>query len=890
MSDEELNRQTPEQTGQDSTPHDSEDVDVELPNDSSFFENDSSVHEHATQFSALDDPSGDDDDDLDFLEAEPTGASSPIALLGEYLLLEPIGAGGMGQVYKAEHRTMNRQVALKVLSEQISGRRDILEQFYSEIRAVAQLMHPNIVTAFDAGSDDDGEKQTHYLVMELVNGEVLSKQVREHGSLSSSEAVNVLEQSAAALSYAHSMGIVHRDIKPSNMMLSRDGKLKILDFGLAMVSKGVARQNQQNMFLGTPEYMSPEQIENADQVDGRSDLYSLGATLFYLLTGRAMFAGKKMQVATAQLRQKPPALTMARPDIDLRLDAVFQKLVAKAPEDRYESADALLEDLQQMNLASRAAVLGPFRKGGARLTDDNPTSVALSRSTLAKKSRIVAIDLGMLVSTSAYYDSNVGPQIIPQGEGNAQHLRNMVYSHEGKIAIGPEAVQLRQTRPDAIFHSAQRWIGAERVSYNFAGREPPPEVMLAAVLRQLMSNASGVTDGGNSAIITVPACYDQLHRRAVRTACQVADVELVQLLDKPLAAALCWLDLDSKLNAQSTKSSKLLVVHLGGSSMEAAVAETDGSIVRQTGVHGSWKLGSLKWQHMLTEFFVGALQERTGKSIREDVASATRLQRTVEVAMDRLTRTPKIEIRFEWEGASVTQVITQEGLLKIAPQQASAIQESILGACKMAGAGLDEIQHVLLCGSLMRVGSIQRVVKKLLGRSVSIQVLEKADLARGAAIQAHYLTQLSTTGQALRGVGCTAYDLAILAKTQKGLKPKVLIPAGTNLPAGFSSSLRPAAQQSASFPPVQIIEGTSQGNANWLKLGGVKPSNLFPQRAPGDALDIQLDVDESGLLQSSLIWPAGNRRAHLPETSDATMLASDIANWRRWLEEVLPLR
>lgn len=853
------------------------------------FDDDESRHEHATQFSPLDDSGDSGEDEFDFSEGQTTKSAGPIALLGEYLLLEPIGAGGMGQVYKAEHRTMNRKVALKVLSDRIAGRRDILEQFYSEIRAVAQLMHPNIVTAFDAGSDDDGDKQTHYLVMELVNGEVLSQQVRQHGSLSSSEAVNVLEQAAAALAYAHSMGIVHRDIKPSNMMLSRDGCLKILDFGLAMVSKGAAKQTQENMFLGTPEYMSPEQIENADLVDGRSDLYSLGATLFFLLTGRAMFTGKKMQVATAQLRQRPPALTMLRPDIDLRLDAVFQKLVAKSPADRYESADALLEDLQEMNLASRAAVLGPFRKGGARLTDDNPTSVALSRSTFAKKSQIVAIDLGMLVSTAAFYDSSVGPQIIQQGEGNAQHLRNMVFSHAGKIAIGPDAVKLRQTQPDAIFHSAQRWIGAERVSFDFAGKQPPPEVMMAAVIRKIMANSQRVTDGGNSVIVTVPASYDQLHRRAVRTACSIAGVELVQLLDKPLAAALCWLDLDSKLNAASnSRSSNILVVHLGGSGMEASVVKADGSIVRQTGVHGSWKLGSLRWQHMLTEFFVGVLKEKTGKSIRDDVSSATRLQRTVEVAMDRLTRTPKIEIRFEWEGAKVNQVITQEGLLKIAPQQAAAIQHSILKACEMGQTSVQEIDHVLLCGSLMRVKPIQSIVKKYIGSSASINVLEKADLARGAALQANYLTQLSTSGQALRGVGCTAYDLAILAKTSGGLKPKVLIPAGTNLPAGFASTLRPASQNASSFPPVQIIEGTSQGDANWLRLGGVKPANLFPQREPGDVLDIQLDVDESGLLLSSLIWPAGNRRAHLPETSDATMLASDIANWQRWLADKVP--
>ncbi len=840
--------------------------------------------EEATQFAqGGDDLQGFEEDDFDFLEAEPS-ANASVGLLGEYLLIEPIGSGGMGKVYRAEHRTMNRQVALKVLGDSIASHEQALAQFYSEVRAVAQLMHPNIVTAFDAGNCDD----KHYLVMELVDGEVLSQQVREHGSLSSSEAVNVLEQAAEALVYAHSMGIVHRDIKPSNMMLARDGKLKILDFGLAHISKAPRTNTQNNMFMGTPEYMSPEQIEDPESVDGRSDLYSLGATLFYLLTSRAMFSGQRMQVATAQLRQKAPALFTVRPDIDLRLDAVFQKLVAKKPDDRYDSAEALLEDLHEMNLASRPAVLGAFRRGANRLISDNPTSVAMSRSTLAKKSQIVAIDLGMLVSTAAYFDSEVGPQVIQQGEGNAQHLRNMLSSADGQLSVGQSATSKRQTAPASMFHSVQRWIGAPEVNWQIDGKKLPPEVALAAIIKQVMRNAESITEGGRSAIVTVPSCYDQLHRRAIRTACEVADIELVQLLDKPLAAAMCWLDLNARLatNTPTNSPNRILVVHLGGSCMEASVVSAEGRVARQLGTHGNWKLGSQRWQFLLGEFFAGVLKEKTGRSIREDVAAATRLQRTIELGLDRLTRTTKIEIQFSWEGETINQVVTQEGLVRIAPGELQQIQNSINAACKMAKTDLADVSQVLLVGSLMRIRPIQNIVKKLLPAGTPVELLEKADLARGAAIQAHYLTRLSSTGDTLRSVGCTAYDLAIVTATDKGLKPKVLIPAGTNLPAVFSNTLRPGADADGSFPPVQIIEGTSQGEANWLKLGRVRPSNLFPQRQPDDPLQLQLECDDSGLLRSSLIWTAGNRQALLPETSDATMLASDVQRWRTWLHTV----
>ncbi|MCA9181669.1 MAG: serine/threonine protein kinase, partial [Planctomycetales bacterium] len=335
------------------------------------------------------------ENEFDLTEHVVASDVGAIAVLGEYLLLEQIGAGGMGRVYRAEHRTMNRQVALKILSRDIASHPDLLEQFFSEVRAVAKLMHPNIVAAFDAGSIGD----KHYLVMELVQGEVLSERLRRAGPLTSSEAAAVVEQAAAALGYAHRLGVVHRDIKPSNLMLTADGTLKILDFGLARLGNAPQAQATRKIFMGTPEYMSPEQIENAGQVDGRSDLYSLGATLFYLLTGRPMFRGEKMQVAVAQLRQKPEPLYVVRGDVDLRLDSIFQKLVAKSPADRYPSAEALLDEITALNLTSTPPRSGSFHRGGTRLAADQPTSDVLGQSTLAKKSQVVAIDLGMLVST-----------------------------------------------------------------------------------------------------------------------------------------------------------------------------------------------------------------------------------------------------------------------------------------------------------------------------------------------------------------------------------------------------------------------------------------------------------------------------------------------------------
>ena len=850
--------------------------------------------EDATRFSASDAADDAGEHDFDVTEEAHSGSACPLGVLGEYLLLEQIGTGGMGKVYRAEHRTMNRHVALKILNANISEQTRLRDQFFAEIRAVAKLMHPNIVTAFDAGSVDD----THFLVMELVDGEVLSSRVRRQGPLSSAEAVHVLEQAARALSYAHSVGIVHRDIKPSNMMLTPTGSLKILDFGLARFGKESRAEANKNVFMGTPEFMSPEQIQNADQVDQRSDLYSLGATLYYLMTGRPMFSGDKMHVAVAQIRQKPPALFMARGDVDLRLDAIFQCLVQKDPAKRYTSAGDLLSHMANLGLVGSPAIgrdpAGPLSIGSHRL-GDSPTSVALSRSTLAKRSQIVAIDLGMLASTAAYFDPNQGPLLVDFGEGK-QQLRNILWGSENRIEIGAAASARRQKQPQQVFHMLQRHIGMREMPHSFCGLQTPPEVLLAAVMKHIMSHAAVATESATSAVVTVPACYDQVHRRSIRTACRIAGIDLIQLLDKPLAAALSWLDVKLRLqpprSGTSTPPIKLLYVHLGGTGLEASVLQVKGSQIEQLGVHGSYKHGSLRWQHLLSEYFIGVLEANTGKSFRQDLAASTRLQRSVELALDRLTRSAKVELRFEWAGTNIVQTVTQNGLVKIAPDLVERLKHSIATASQLADLDVSEVDHVLLAGSMLHMKPLQQIIRSLFPASIPFTQLEKEDFARGAAIQAHYLTDLTNNQSAghLHAVSRSVYDIGLmLPSAEAGLtKPRILLERSIPLPHAITRTLRPQAQAAnASLPALQIIESTSLGGNNWHLLVDVKPDQIFPQRAGKDPLLLRLELDESGILRSSLQWPGGNREVLLPICTESAISQDEIEKWNHWLETAI---
>jgi len=271
-------------------------------------------------------------------------------ILGNYTIVDLLGAGGMGQVFKAEHRRMKRVVALKVLPPAKTKTQFALHRFQREMEAAAKLDHPNIVAAYDA----DEANGTHFLVMQLVDGQNLASLVKENGPLDVSAAIDCITQIARGLNYAHSQGIIHRDIKPSNLLLDKNGCVKILDMGLARVLQTVDRSaatavdelTNSGQIIGTVDYMSPEQALNTKHADHRSDIYSLGCTLHYLLTGAPVYDGGTPMERLLAHRERPvPRLSSVCPEVPPQLDAIFARLLAKKPEDRYQSVSEVLREL-----------------------------------------------------------------------------------------------------------------------------------------------------------------------------------------------------------------------------------------------------------------------------------------------------------------------------------------------------------------------------------------------------------------------------------------------------------------------------------------------------------------------------------------------------------------
>ncbi|HET6574175.1 MAG TPA: protein kinase [Fimbriiglobus sp.] len=269
-------------------------------------------------------------------------------LIGNYEILDWLGAGGMGTVFKARHRRMKRVVALKVLSKEVASTERFAQRFQREVETIARLHHPNIVMAYDADEGVDGP----FLVMEFVDGRDLESEVEQAGPLPIADAVNCVRQAALGLEYAHARGIVHRDIKPANLLRDTEGVVKVADLGLARLNAadgGSTSLTQAGMVVGTAQYMAPEQAVDSGQVDHRADIYSLGCTLYFLLTGGSPYRAASLMAMLLKHRDDPiPNLCESRPDIPPELHTVFRLMVAKAPEDRYPSMAEVVRDLEQI--------------------------------------------------------------------------------------------------------------------------------------------------------------------------------------------------------------------------------------------------------------------------------------------------------------------------------------------------------------------------------------------------------------------------------------------------------------------------------------------------------------------------------------------------------------
>jgi serine/threonine protein kinase len=311
-------------------------------------------------------------------------ATTPPVLLGRYEVGRLLGAGGMAEVYEGLDRLLARRIAIKVLLAQYAHDPAFLARFRREAQAAASLSHPNIVGVFDTGCEGD----TWFIVMEYVDGRTLKDVIRAEGPLYWSRAAEVAGDVAGALAVAHARGIVHRDVKPGNVMLTTDGKVKVMDFGIARAS-AVPSITQTSAVVGTAQYIAPEQAQGLE-VDPRTDVYALGCCLYEMLTGQVPFTGPTpVAIAYRHVREDPTPPRALNPDVPVSLERVCLKAMAKSPEDRYQTAVDFQQDLERVRVGDPVRVAGPLPSQqttqaiGAVGYGQSPTTVLGGGSTVS---------------------------------------------------------------------------------------------------------------------------------------------------------------------------------------------------------------------------------------------------------------------------------------------------------------------------------------------------------------------------------------------------------------------------------------------------------------------------------------------------------------------------
>lgn len=324
--------------------------------------------------------------------------------IGGYKLVRRIGEGGMGEVYLAEQLTMHRTVALKILHNKWADDEEFRKRFLLEARAAGKLNHQNLIQVYDVNK----YQGKYYFSMEFIDGVTVEDLIRHEGALPVEKVIDICMQVCQALKYLANHNIVHRDIKPANIMVTKDGTVKLGDFGFIQ-SVWDAELMQEGTTIGTPDYISPEQARGERNLDVRSDIYSLGASLFHMLTGKTLFQGSCSKVMRDHIETEPPKLDELRKDLPKDLKRMLGKMTAKQPIDRYQTPDEVIKDLDllRIDVAHKDGAIPSSRSQIMNVITAEKERIATLEKVIAAKSQqitalLVLMGLGWILAAASF--------------------------------------------------------------------------------------------------------------------------------------------------------------------------------------------------------------------------------------------------------------------------------------------------------------------------------------------------------------------------------------------------------------------------------------------------------------------------------------------------------
>ncbi|HND52145.1 MAG TPA: Hsp70 family protein [Pirellulaceae bacterium] len=850
-------------------------------------------------------------------------------VLGNNVILDKVGEGGMGEVFKAMHRRMRRLVCVKVLRPTLINSESAIKRFQREVQAAAHLSHPNIVTAFDA----DEAHGIHFLVMEFVDGVDLGTHVNRKGPLAISDVINYIAQAARGLEYAHSRGIIHRDIKPGNLLLDRTGTIKILDMGLARFdalgekAEDGEHLTRDNQIVGTVEYMSPEQADDSGRVDRRSDIYSLGCTMYRLLIGRPPYtADTPLNVLMAHRVRDIPSLRTSRPEVPPALELIYRKMMAKNPADRFQSMQELLHSLEPLldqasfdvGQATRRPRTTPpeyaptrtvtldgvvpettsgIQRGEESTDSDHggvvpppqqaapPAAVNWPRpsSSALRRHPAVGIDLGTTFSVVAHLDEQGRPQAVVNTEGDVTTPSVVLFDGD-EVVVGKEAVKAMSVEADHVAECAKRELGQRVFSKAMQGRKYPPEVIQAYVLNKLRTDAARFIGPFRQVVITVPAYFDETRRKATQDAGYMAGFDVLDIINEPTAAALAFGFQRGYFNpgAKSTDVERILVYDLGGGTFDVTIMEIRGNEFITLATDGDARLGGRDWDQRLVDFVADQFRGQHGIDPRDDANIMGRLWRDCEEAKRTLTARMKTHVVCDYKGLSlrveVTRQLLQELTFDLLERTAFTTRQTL----QATGLEWKDVKRVLLVGGATRMPSVVEMLRNLTGKEPDSSVAPDEAVALGAALQAGLiLARLRGESPRFKVRNVNSHSLGIVGTDAKtGRKQNaIIIPRNTPLPCVVKKTFTTKKPNQTSLL-IQMVEGESTSPQECASLGKCTLTGLPPNLPAQTPLDVRFQYSENGRITVTVKVPGRDELVEQVIERENSMKQDELDRWR----------
>jgi len=817
--------------------------------------------------------------------------------LGDYRVLGLLGEGGMGSVFLAEHSLLKRQCAVKVLPAKRVKDATYLPRFIREAQAAAALDHPNIVRAYDVDHTVVNEQQIHYLAMEYVKGRNVDAVIKDGGPLDLQTATEIARQAANGLAHAHEAALVHRDIKPSNLLLNEHGIVKILDLGLAKsfdedeeASLTVAHNQG---LLGTADYLSPEQAVDSHAVDHRSDIYSLGCTLYCMLTGHPPFTkGTVAQRIAAHRLDSPPPIRRDRPEVPADLVEIVDKMMAKDPTDRFQTAQEVAQQLDAWLRRHKAPAAGIPAHGSP--TTDPVAEPSPDAKTTQSRHRpaepAVGIDLGTTYSVVAYLDGDGKPATVVSQEGDPTTPSVVFFDRAGPV-VGKEAARVAEFEPDRVARCAKRDMGESSYHKPIRGERFPPEVIQAIVLRQLKHDAQLHLGEFRKAVITVPAYFNEPRRKATQDAGQLAGLEVLDIINEPTAAAIAYGVGRGFMTGEGTaqQHETVLVYDLGGGTFDVTLMHIRGGHYRALATAGDVYLGGIDWDQRIAENVADRFLQEHGINLREHHGDWERLMQDAADAKRSLTARQDVTIRAEHGGKRFRTRLTRDEFQSLTADLLERTRTTVKKLLKEARLDWKHVTRLLLAGGATRMPMVRTMLEAESGLKVDHSLSPDQAVAHGAALYAGVL--LRQGGRRLRGVSVqnvSSHDLGVLAieRATGRQRRRLMIPRNTPLPASTVGQFRTARDGQTSVV-VPVVEGGTDSGTNATHIGQciVKdlPENL-PARTP---VSVKFQYGQNGRLTVQASLPTAKCEATLVIERSTGLSSSGLKRWKTAIEKGL---